>query len=165
MQEASEGQNPPKTVKFIFDDSSPSSNASVDQWILSFTANTLKITKEEMKFYRLAQRSAQTWLRGEFKAVTQAIKELTDAQLQEFLVKKEIVVNGYVLGEQDLRLMFSFSGPRADELSQRYEAHSEGNILILLDITPDESMLNEGIAREVINRVQKLRKKRSIGPH
>ncbi|CAD6220355.1 GSCOCG00005016001-RA-CDS [Cotesia congregata] len=103
-------------------------------------------------------------LRGEFKAVTQAIKELTDAQLQEFLIKKEIVVNGYVLGEQDLRLMFSFSGPRADELSQRYEAHSEGNILILLDITPDESMQNEGIAREVINRVQKLRKKAQLVP-
>ena len=32
-------------------------------------------------------------------------------------------------------------------------------VLILLDITPDESMLNEGIAREVVNRIQRLRKK------
>lgn len=31
--------------------------------------------------------------------------------------------------------------------------------LVLLDIEPDETMLNEGVAREVINRVQKLRKK------
>ena len=32
-------------------------------------------------------------------------------------------------------------------------------ILILLDVTPDQSMLDEGLAREVINRIQKLRKK------
>merc|ERR1712018_615543 len=31
-------------------------------------------------------------------------------------------------------------------------------ILVLLDITPDQTMLEEGVAREVINRVQKLRK-------
>ncbi|XP_057335552.1 isoleucine--tRNA ligase, cytoplasmic-like [Microplitis mediator] len=103
-------------------------------------------------------------LRGEFKAMIKAIKELTDDQLQEFLVKKEIVVNQHVLEEEDLRLMFSFSGPTADQLSQRYEAHSEGNILILLDITPDESMQHEGIAREIINRVQKLRKKAQLVP-
>lgn len=28
-----------------------------------------------------------------------------------------------------------------------------------MDVSPDQSMLDEGIAREVINRVQKLRKK------
>ncbi|KAK0075984.1 hypothetical protein PV325_006058 [Microctonus aethiopoides] len=103
-------------------------------------------------------------LKGEFKAMIQAIKELDDEQLQEFLVRKEINVKNHKLGEQDLRLMFSFSGPAADELSQRYEAHSEGGILILLDITPDESMQNEGIAREIINRVQKLRKKADLVP-
>ncbi|XP_034949220.1 isoleucine--tRNA ligase, cytoplasmic [Chelonus insularis] len=103
-------------------------------------------------------------LKGEFKSIIQAIKQLTDVQLQEFLVKKEITVQKHKLGEQDLRLMFSFSGPAAEQLSRRYEAHSEGNILILLDITPDESMQHEGIAREIINRVQKLRKKAQLVP-
>ncbi len=32
-------------------------------------------------------------------------------------------------------------------------------ILVLLDVTPDQSMLDEGLAREVINRIQKLRQK------
>ena len=32
-------------------------------------------------------------------------------------------------------------------------------VLILLDTTPDESLLAEGVAREVVNRIQKLRKK------
>ena len=32
-------------------------------------------------------------------------------------------------------------------------------ILVLLDVTPDQSMLDEGLAREVVNRIQRLRKK------
>ena len=32
-------------------------------------------------------------------------------------------------------------------------------ILILLDTTPDQALLSEGVAREVVNRIQKLRKK------
>ncbi|XP_017877924.1 isoleucine--tRNA ligase, cytoplasmic [Ceratina calcarata] len=103
-------------------------------------------------------------LKGEFKSVTQAIKELDDEQLQVFIAQKEITVQGHKLEEQDLRLMFSFTGPAAEQLSKQYEAHSEGNVLILLDVTPDESMHNEGIAREVINRVQKLRKEAQLVP-
>lgn len=30
---------------------------------------------------------------------------------------------------------------------------------MLLDVSPDQSMVDEGVAREVINRIQKLRKK------
>ncbi|XP_076672841.1 isoleucyl-tRNA synthetase [Andrena cerasifolii] len=102
--------------------------------------------------------------KAEFKSITQAIKELTDEQLQAFVATKEIVVQGHKLGEQDLRLMFSFTGPAAEQLSTQYEAHSEGNVLILLDVTPDENMHNEGVAREVINRIQKLRKKAQLVP-
>ena len=32
-------------------------------------------------------------------------------------------------------------------------------VLILLDVTPDQSMLDEGVAREIVNRIQRLRKK------
>lgn len=32
-------------------------------------------------------------------------------------------------------------------------------VLILVDVTPDQSLLSEGVAREVVNRIQKLRKK------
>ncbi|KAL6259440.1 hypothetical protein P5V15_009361 [Pogonomyrmex californicus] len=103
-------------------------------------------------------------LKSEFKQITQAIKELSDEQLQKFITMKEIVVQGHKLDEQDLRLMFSFTGPTAEQLSKQYEAHSEGSVLILLDVTADEAMHNEGIAREVINRVQKLRKKARLVP-
>ena len=57
--------------------------------------------------------------------------------------------------------MFSFTGPAAEELSKRYEAHSECNYLILLNVTPDETMQNEGLARDLINRVQISEKKQT----
>lgn len=103
-------------------------------------------------------------LKGEFKSVMAAIKELTDEELQKFVEEKKIVVQGHTLEEQDLRLSFSFTGPAAEQLSKRYEAHCEGNVLILMDVTPDEMMQNEGLAREIINRVQKLRKKAQLVP-
>lgn len=37
-------------------------------------------------------------------------------------------------------------------------------ILVLLNVTPDQSMMDEGTAREIINRVQKLRKKAHLVP-
>uniref|UniRef100_A0A3B5M3P3 Isoleucyl-tRNA synthetase 1 n=1 Tax=Xiphophorus couchianus TaxID=32473 RepID=A0A3B5M3P3_9TELE len=46
----------------------------------------------------------------------------------------------------------------------QYEAHSDAQVLVLLDVTPDQSMVDEGVAREVINRIQKLRKKAHLVP-
>lgn len=46
-----------------------------------------------------------------------------------------------------------------DAALSRYHAHASGGFLVLLDITPSQDMIDEGIAREVINKIQKLRKK------
>ncbi|XP_050412605.1 isoleucine--tRNA ligase, cytoplasmic [Patella vulgata] len=100
-------------------------------------------------------------LKGEFKAVMAEIKKLTDKQLVEFKKTGEITVLGHKLVEEDLRLMYDVN--TAKEGSQ-YEAHSEGEILVLLDVAPDQAMIDEGIAREVINRIQKLRKKAKLQP-
>ena len=35
-------------------------------------------------------------------------------------------------------------------------------IIVLLDLTSDQSMIDEGLSREAINRIQKLRKKVNI---
>ena len=60
--------------------------------------------------------------------------------------------------QSSLFFFFSFTGDKSAELSERYEADSQEDILVLLDTTPDQEMLDEGVAREVVNRVQKLRK-------
>nr|XP_054751612.1 isoleucine--tRNA ligase, cytoplasmic-like [Lytechinus pictus] len=101
-------------------------------------------------------------LKGDFKKVSDMIRKLTDDQLQGFISKGEIEVDGHMLGKEDLRLSYSMAESAAG--SSQYQAHSDGKILVLLDVTPDQSMLDEGVAREVINRIQKLRKKASLVP-
>ncbi|OPJ76325.1 isoleucine--tRNA ligase, cytoplasmic [Patagioenas fasciata monilis] len=101
-------------------------------------------------------------LKGAFKLVMAAIKELKSEQLEEFQETGTIVVEGHELHVEDLRLMYTFDQVAGG--SAQYEAHSDAQVLVLLDVTPDQSMVDEGVAREVINRIQKLRKKRNLVP-
>uniref|UniRef100_A0A670J600 Isoleucine--tRNA ligase, cytoplasmic n=1 Tax=Podarcis muralis TaxID=64176 RepID=A0A670J600_PODMU len=96
-------------------------------------------------------------LKGAFKSVMAAVKELKSEQLEEFQKTGTIVVEGHELHEEDLRLMYTFN--QAEGGSAQFEAHSDSQVLVLLDVTPNQSMVDEGVAREVINRIQKLRKK------
>ncbi|NXP60784.1 SYIC protein, partial [Chloropsis cyanopogon] len=99
-------------------------------------------------------------LKGAFKPVMAAIKELSSEQLERFQETGLcIVVEGHELHGEDLRLMYQMT-----EGSAQFEAHSDAQVLVLLDVTPDQSMVDEGVAREVINRIQKLRKKRNLVP-
>ncbi|XP_074008531.1 isoleucine--tRNA ligase, cytoplasmic isoform X2 [Numenius arquata] len=101
-------------------------------------------------------------LKGAFKLVTAAIKELKSEQLEKFQETGTIVVEGHELHGEDLRLMYTFDQVAGG--SAQFEAHSDAQVLVLLDVTPDQSMVDEGVAREVINRIQKLRKKRNLVP-
>ena len=59
------------------------------------------------------------------------------------------------LGEDDLKVVRGVGGVDANLV----EANGDGDILLLLDCTNETALVEEGLAREVVNRVQKLRKK------
>lgn len=101
-------------------------------------------------------------LKGAFKNVMAAIKELKSEQLEEFQKTGTVIVEGQELHEEDLRLMYTFDQAAGGDA--QFEAHSDAQVLVLLDVTPDQSMVDEGVAREVINRIQKLRKKGNLVP-
>ncbi|XP_077582378.1 isoleucine--tRNA ligase, cytoplasmic [Stigmatopora nigra] len=101
-------------------------------------------------------------LKGAFKSITAAIKELSSEQLEAFQKTGSIMVDGHELREEDLRVMYTFG--QSSNTAAQYEAHSDAQVLVLLDVSPDQSMLDEGVAREVINRIQKLRKKGHLVP-
>lgn len=52
-----------------------------------------------------------------------------------------------------------FSDRLSDHFNLTLSSSSPPQVLVLLDVTPDQSMVDEGVAREVINHIQKLRKK------
>ncbi|XP_074644579.1 isoleucine--tRNA ligase, cytoplasmic-like isoform X2 [Tubulanus polymorphus] len=102
-------------------------------------------------------------LKGDFKRVHAAIRDLQDDQLMDLQKTGLINVCGYELLSSELRLIYTFD-VTSDKTPNHYEAHSDSDVLVLLCVTPDQSLLDEGVAREVINRIQKLRKKGSLQP-
>lgn len=103
-------------------------------------------------------------LKNDSKKVITAIRELNDEQLQEYQRDPAtFIVAGHQLEEGELKILYALGKADGDS-DPKYEAHAVGEILVLLNIRADAGMMNEGIAREVINRVQKLRKKAHLVP-
>lgn len=97
-------------------------------------------------------------LKGDFKAVTQALKDLDNHQCEKLIADGFVELIGNRIDVSEVRVIFQAQG------NDQYEAHSDNDVLILLNVTPDQEMLDEGFAREIINRVQKLRKKAHLVP-
>lgn len=142
--------------------------ASLENFVLEeLNCKSLKRTKQKEDFgvsvrpepdvVKLGKR-----LKNDSKKVIAALKNLTLEQAQECLKNPTgFKIEGYELEEGEIRLRYCFDKGAGDD---QYEAHGEGDLLVLLDIRPTESMLEEGLAREVINRIQKLRKKAKLVP-
>jgi len=114
--------------------------------------------KADLVFQRVGQR-----LKQDFKKVMEAIKTVPEEDLKEFQKTGKLVVCGHELSAEDVKVNYAFNSDSAST-TQKYEPHSDGEVVILLDTTPDQSMLDEGIAREIVNRIQKLRKKAKLVP-
>lgn len=99
-------------------------------------------------------------LKQDFKAVTQAIKALNDSEINEMIDKGFRTIAGQHIELSEIRIIFESKNLNLD----KYEVNSDNDVLILLDVTPDAAMQDEGTAREIINRVQKLRKKAHLVP-
>ena len=80
---------------------------------------------------------------------------LTPSQVKQYLETKTIDVAGMTLGEDDLKV----SRTVAANAGPMTEANGDGDILVLLDCTNESELVEEGLAREIVNRIQKLRKK------
>ena len=86
----------------------------------------------------------------QMKQVAQAVEALDVATIRELLAGGSVEVEGHSLGADDLVI-------RREPLPGRV-AEAEGDVTVLLDTNVDEALEQEGLARELINRVQNLRK-------
>ncbi len=93
------------------------------------------------------------------KVVREGIVALSDGEIREYTASGSITVCGEVLGEGELLVTRSFKGNAS---VFEAEVSSESQLMVVLDITRDSKIERERIAREVINRVQKLRKKAGL---
>lgn len=102
-------------------------------------------------------------LKGDAKVVSQKIRELSDNDIQEQTKRGYFEVAGHRLELNEVRVIYQFGGETAGKDAD-YEAHSDNDVLVLLNMKPNQELVDEGLAREIINRVQKLKKKAQLIP-
>lgn len=101
-------------------------------------------------------------LKNDAKVVAIKIKELSDTDIQEQVKRGWFEVAGHRLELNEVRVIYQFGSESS--VHADYEAHSDNDVLVLLNMKPNQELMDEGFAREIINRVQKLKKKAQLIP-
>lgn len=93
--------------------------------------------------------------------VKKALPSLSPADIKSFLESGTITVQGCQLSAEDLRVK---RGIKESADTKNYEVAVDGNTLVILDSFAYPELAQEGMAREFLNRVQRLRKKAGFVP-
>ena len=100
-------------------------------------------------------------LKKDAQKVKKALPNLSNDQVRDFMREGHIDVNGIKLEKEDLIVK---RGLKGDESSKHLETNTDNDVLTILDTEMHSSLRQEGIAREIVNRVQQLRKKANLKP-
>ncbi|KAF7558374.1 hypothetical protein G7046_g5780 [Stylonectria norvegica] len=100
-------------------------------------------------------------LKKDMGRVKKALPSISSEQVQGYVRDKYIMVDGIRLEEGDLVVR---RGVKEDEATKKLETNTDGDVLTILDTELHAELAQEGLAREIINRVQRLRKKAGLQP-
>ncbi|KAI9836672.1 MAG: hypothetical protein M1819_001308 [Sarea resinae] len=106
-------------------------------------------------------------LKKDVQVVRRALPNLSQEQLKQYLQDRVITVDGIELNEHDLTIVRVLGKETAYDLNEvgpRWEAAFSEDVIVLLDTASHADLLNEGLAREMINRIQRMRKKAGLVP-
>lgn len=119
------------------------------------------ITSDE-KAYGVEYRAVADWpvlgkkLKKDAKKVKDALPSVTSEQVRSYLETGHIEVAGIALVKGDLNAIRGLPESQAQE---GLETRTDQEVLIILDTKIYPELKTEGLARELVNRIQKLRKK------
>ncbi|KAH7654804.1 isoleucyl-tRNA synthetase protein [Dioscorea alata] len=95
--------------------------------------------------------------------VAKEIKAMSLPDILAFEKSGEVTISGHCLKLNDIKVVRQFKCP--DNVTDKeIDAAGDGDVLVVLDLRADESLFEAGLAREVVNRIQKLRKKAGLEP-
>jgi isoleucyl-tRNA synthetase len=100
-------------------------------------------------------------LKKDVQKIKKALPGLTSDEVHKFVLEKTIVVDGIKLEDGDLVVK---RGLKDDAASKHLETNTDDDVLTILDAELYADLADEGLAREIINRVQRLRKKAGLQP-
>jgi isoleucyl-tRNA synthetase len=100
-------------------------------------------------------------LRKDIGRVKKALPAITTEQVREYLEKGEILVDGIKLDSGDLVVKRTM---KEDATNVDQDFNTDNDVIIILDTHLYPELHEQGLAREIINRVQRLRKKAGLVP-
>ncbi|KAL6500234.1 hypothetical protein OROHE_025600 [Orobanche hederae] len=130
--------------------------------ILSLTtcSDTLKYSslRAEPEFSVLGKRLGKS-----MGIVAKEIKAMSQESILAFESSREVIIAEHCLKLTDIKVLRDFKRP-GGMTEKEFDAAGDGDVLVMLDLRPDESLFEAGAAREIVNRIQKLRKKAGLEP-
>ena len=127
----------------------------------------LVLTSDEDK-YNVQYSCTADWptlgkkLKKDVQKVKRILPDLTSDDVRQFVRDRRLVVGGIELLEEDLVVKRGLK--EGDEASRNLETNTDNDVLIILDAQIYPDLAKEGIAREIVNRVQQLRKRSNLVP-
>ncbi|KAJ2122784.1 isoleucine--tRNA ligase, partial [Coemansia sp. RSA 788] len=103
-------------------------------------------------------------LRKDMPRVKKALPDIPSAEIKAVQSGGSLTVDGITLAADDFNVVRFFDALSLEEKSRKFEEATDRDTLVLLDTELYEELQQEGVAREVINRVQRLRKKAGLKP-
>ncbi|PWY66423.1 isoleucyl-tRNA synthetase,cytoplasmic [Aspergillus heteromorphus CBS 117.55] len=100
-------------------------------------------------------------LKKEVQKVKKALPSLTSDDVKRFVADKKMLVDGIELVEGDLVVK---RGLKEDPASENMEPNTDSDLLTILDANLYPELAEQGLGREIINRLQRLRKKAGLIP-
>lgn len=108
-------------------------------------------------------------LKKNVQVVRKALPTLTQEQLKQYLRDKRMTVENIELEDNDLNIVRVLGADvlnnnAAKEDGPKWEASFSEDFITLLDVAPHPELLSDGLIRDIINRVQRMRKTAGLAP-
>ncbi|KAJ2762507.1 isoleucine--tRNA ligase, partial [Coemansia nantahalensis] len=103
-------------------------------------------------------------LRSDMPRVKKALPDVPSADVKAALASGRLVVDGIALGADDINVVRFFDALSLQDKARRFEEDTDKEVVVLLDVEKRDDLIREYNAREVSNRVQRLRKKAGLSP-
>jgi isoleucyl-tRNA synthetase len=103
-------------------------------------------------------------LRGNLARVKNALPTISSDEIKAYSRTGQITLDGIQLVKGDLTTLRYIELPPASEGLFATNSDTDSNVVIKLDLQIHAELTGERLARELINRIQKLRKKAGLQP-
>ncbi|KAI6231146.1 Isoleucyl-tRNA synthetase [Aphelenchoides besseyi] len=136
---------------------------SLQQYLLSELNVKKLIVSQDKAKYGVQLRATPNFkllglrLKGDQKKVTEYLRtKVSEEELESLIANGKLEVCGHELTDEEVAV--SFTCKPGDNSSETWESMADKQTVVLLNTTQDDELIREGLSRELINRIQQLRK-------